>query len=46
MEYLSINSSPDKKTGFSFSASVHTIDVYLKFKSDVVEFSKPKITAY
>ena len=46
MEYLSTKNSSDKKTGFSSSVSVITINVSLKFKSDVIEFSKPKIKAY
>ena len=46
MEYLSTNSSPDKKTGFSSSVGVYGSGVSLKFKSDIIEFSKPKIKAY
>ncbi len=46
MEYLSTKNSLDKKTGFSSSVDVNTIIVSLKFKSDVIEFSKPKIKVY
>ena len=46
MEYLSAKNSFDKKTGFSSSVGVNTVNVSLKFKSDVIEFSRPKIKAY
>ena len=46
MEYLSIKNSFDKKTGFSSLVNFDIIDVSLKFKSDVIEFSKPKIRVY
>jgi len=49
MEYLSNNNSYDEKTGFTSSVNISTIGtigVSLKFKSDVIEFTKPKITAY
>lgn len=46
MEYLSTKNPLDKKTGFSSSISINIINVSLKFKSDVIEFSKPKIKAY
>jgi len=46
MEYLSTKNSSDKKTDFSSSVSFDTVSVTLKFKSDVIEFSKPKIRAY
>ena len=46
MEYISTKNSSDKKIDFSSSVSFDIINVSLEFKSDVIEFTKPKIKAY
>ena len=46
MEYLPTKNLLDKKTGFSSSVGVNIINISLKFKSDVIEFSKPKVKVY
>lgn len=46
MEYLLTKDSLNKKMEFSSSISFDVIDISLKFKSDVIEFSRPKLKLY
>ncbi len=46
MEYLLTDSSLDKKMEFSSSVEFNIVDISLKFKSDIIEFSRPKVKQY
>lgn len=46
MEYLLTKDLLNTKVGFSSTINYSIVDMSLKFKSDIIEFTRPKVKLY